>query len=156
MNAEVQERFLSKIERSDDCWLWTGSLHSKGYGKMSVAGRDWLAHRLAYELFVGPIPPKLQLDHLCRVRRCVNPAHLEAVTTRENLLRGVGFAAVNAQKTHCPAGHPYTEPNLFIGPKGERCCRACNRRRCREYQLRHPERTRERKRRWYAQKKAAA
>ena len=80
-----------------------------------------LAHRVAYELQVGPIPVGLQLDHLCRVRSCVNPAHLEPVTSAENTRRGL-----RAMKTHCPQGHPYAGENLLIRPTGQRRCRTCH------------------------------
>jgi hypothetical protein len=85
-------------------------------------------HRVAYELLVGPIPEGLELDHLCRNTRCVNPEHLEPVTGRENLMRAVSsWAAKNAAKTHCPQGHPYDEENTKVKRDGGRACRACGR-----------------------------
>lgn len=83
-----------------------------------------LAHRVAYEMLVGPIPEGKQLDHLCRQRTCWNPAHLEVVTGRENTLRGVGRTAVNAAKTHCSRGHELAGDNLYVHD-GQRKCRAC-------------------------------
>lgn len=87
----VTERFWPKVERVEDgCWLWTASLTGDGYGRISLGGKFGpmgLAHRVAYELLVGPIPEGLELDHLCRVRRCVNPEHLEPVTHAENVRR---------------------------------------------------------------------
>lgn len=83
------------------------------------------AHRVAYELLIGPIAAGLELDHLCRTHACVNPAHLEPVTGQVNLLRGVGFPATNAAKTHCPQGHEYTAENTYWSKKGQRGCRAC-------------------------------
>lgn len=106
------------------CWLYLGSLTSNGYGKASVAGRTALAHRAAYEALVGPIPPGLQLDHLCRNRACYNPAHLEPVTQRENLRRGRNS---NAEKTHCPLGHEYSDENTYVCARGKRSCKTCNR-----------------------------
>lgn len=122
------ERFWAKVDRrrSDGCWLWTGSKNRGGYGTITVNGHTRAVHRVAYELLVGPIPDGLQLDHLCRVRHCVNPAHLEPVTQRENILRGQGLAAANAAKTHCLRGHPFDGSNTYVW-RGKRFCRACNR-----------------------------
>jgi hypothetical protein len=106
------------------CWLWTGAT-TTGYGVLKVDGKRWLAHRWSYEQLVGPVPVGLQLDHLCRVRRCVNPAHLEPVTLRENVLRGVGPSAVNAAKTECQNGHPFNDANTCITAVGNRRCREC-------------------------------
>ena len=122
------DRFLAKVDRSGECWLWTGALTTNGYGSfMKKKGLQMVrAHRFSYEYFVGPIPEGLDLDHLCRVRNCVNPAHLEPVTRRINLLRGMTQTALNASKTHCPAGHPYSPENTYIRPKGQRVCKACS------------------------------
>ncbi|MFF6829588.1 HNH endonuclease [Streptomyces longwoodensis] len=120
------ERIMQRTDRSGECWLWTGPLDRHGYAEIKVGGRHRLAHRLSYESFVGPIPPGLVIDHKCRVRHCLNPAHLEPVTNRENILRGVGPAAKNAVKTHCPQGHPYDDANTIIRPQGNRRCRACH------------------------------
>jgi hypothetical protein len=113
------------------CWLWNGSLTPDGYANLQerVEGVDvnHLGHRLAYEQIVGPVPPGLDLDHLCRFRRCVRPGHLEPTTRRENLLRGETIPARNAAKTHCPAGHPYDEENTYWH-RGGRHCKACARR----------------------------
>jgi hypothetical protein len=114
---------------SNACWLWTAALNTKGYG--SFKGDDETtvrAHRFIYELLVGPVPEGLELDHLCRNRVCVNPAHLEPVDHRENTLRGVGFGGKNARKTHCPQGHPYEGDNLIVeATTGRRRCRICTR-----------------------------
>ena len=87
-------RFWSRVVKSDDCWEWAGAHDNHGYSKTSFEYRDMAAHRVAYELVVGPIPEGLTIDHLCRNRGCVNPAHLEPVTQRENTLRGVSPAAL--------------------------------------------------------------
>jgi hypothetical protein len=118
-------RFWEHVEKTPYCWLWTGSLDRHGYGKVGAHG-EGLAHRLSYVLNVGPIPEGLTLDHLCRNPRCVNPAHLEPVTGRENKLRGIGFAAQNAAKEACPLGHPLSGENLYEHG-GRRGCRACRR-----------------------------
>ena len=108
-------RFLDKIEPEPNsgCWLWAGTLvEPSGYGVFAVKRKSVQAHRVSYEIHVGPIPEGLQLDHLCRVRCCVNPAHLEPVTHRENGLRGVGICAGFARRTHCLNGHELIEGNL--------------------------------------------
>lgn len=107
------------------CWLWRRSTNGVGYGKLQQDGRLKYAHRLSYELLRGPIPEGFTIDHLCRIRCCVNPDHLEPVTMRENVLRGEGMSAKHAKKTHCPAGHPYSGTNLVIGVRGNRLCRIC-------------------------------
>lgn len=125
--------FWAKVDASGDCWEWMGSRHKKaGYGKYKIDGKTWVAHRLAWTLLVGPIPPGLTIDHLCRVTHCVNPDHLELVSGRTNLLRGFNFVAVNARKTECVAGHPLIGDNVFIAGKNSRFCRTCHRRRSRE------------------------
>lgn len=106
------------------CWLWIGSCDRGGYGKILVDGKQRLAHRFAYEQYIGPIPDGLPLDHLCRVRPCVNPWHTEPVTTKENVLRGEGLAARNAKATHCKHGHEFTAENTYIARFG-RQCKAC-------------------------------
>jgi hypothetical protein len=122
--ASVRERIAAGVVHDDsDCWLWQGVTHETGYALINVKNTTRRAHRVAYEAFVGPIPDGLTLDHLCRVRHCVNPAHLEPVTMRENLMRGDSPAAVNVRKTHCPKGHPYSGDNLYVF-KG-RNCRTC-------------------------------
>jgi hypothetical protein len=113
------------------CWEWTRGKLPQGYGVVSIAGRPWRAHRALFEILAGPIPDGLGLDHLCRNRCCVNPDHLEPVTTRENLMRGATLAARNAVKTHCPRGHAYDEANTRQH-NGRRFCRACESQRRRE------------------------
>ncbi len=123
-------RFWSKVEKTDTCWLWNASIKSNGYGQFSGQGHPLYAHRVAYELAHGPIGPHLTVDHLCRVRRCVNPSHLEVVTMAENIRRGMSASAQNLRKTHCNRGHPFNGGNLRIDRRG-RVCLACVRRRSR-------------------------
>ncbi len=124
------ERFISKIDFGDDdecCWLWTASKNTKGYGHFRLDGKVVGAHRVAYELWVGSIPQGLEIDHLCRTPPCVNPAHMEPVTRRINVLRGVSFAAVFARRTHCGNGHLLSGKNVYIDPHGARICKICRR-----------------------------
>ena len=125
-NLTQVERFLSHIEKTETgCWRWTGYLDKKGYARFDYAGGG-RASRFSYSTFVAPIPEGLTLDHLCRNRDCVNPAHLEAVTNKENVLRGIGLAAQHARATHCPKGHPYNKANTYFRQdKVGRECRAC-------------------------------
>jgi len=122
---------------ASSCWLWTGGKTRNGYGQAYDPGskRVWLVHRLAYWLLVGPIPQGLTLDHLCRVRHCVNPSHLEPVTSRVNTLRGVGHSAVNAAKSECVNGHPFDLINTRIRRSGRRDCRICSAERCRQWRV---------------------
>lgn len=106
------------------CWLWQGSKIG-GYAIIARQGRRFVVHRYLYELVREPVDPLLQLDHLCRVRHCVNPAHLEAVTAWENRRRGIHNNG-HRDKTHCPAGHPYAGRNLYVSPTTQgRACKIC-------------------------------
>lgn len=120
MDLSPEERFFDKVELSNNsCWLWIAGKTPDGYGKFL----SYLAHRWLFERLHGPIPTGLQLDHLCRVRNCVNPDHLEIVTPRENIARGI-----SGNKTHCINGHPYNSANTYTyyrnGNK-HRYCRIC-------------------------------
>lgn len=115
-------RFVAKIEQVGECWIWRGKLNGNGYGAASFGGDNWLAHRLAYELFVGPIPDGLTIDHLCRVRACVRaPLHLEPVTLKENILRSDGACALKARQAHCKNGHPLSGDNLRPNRRSRDC-----------------------------------
>jgi hypothetical protein len=124
-------RIASKIDFAGPCWLWTGQInHRWGYGYCWWEGSKRRAHRLIWTLLVGPIPDGMQLDHLCRVRHCVNPDHLEVVTAKENLRRGpTVVSTIAATRTHCPQGHPYDEANTRYEKDGSRKCVICRRRR---------------------------
>jgi hypothetical protein len=131
LTPTVEERFWSYVAvgTDDECWPWTGALGGRcayRYGQMRVAGSCAYAHRLSYTLAHGPIEPGLVIDQLCRNTRCVNPSHLEAVTQRDNLLRGKTITARNAAVTQCPAGHSYTGTNTYMDGN-KRVCRTCKR-----------------------------
>lgn len=118
--------FYSIPEPNSGCVLWIGSVIKDGYGRIKLNGRATLAHRAAYELKHGPISPGMVLDHLCRVRCCINPGHLEMVTNKTNSLRGTGQGANNAKKTHCIHGHEYNSGNTYRRPaSGNRDCLIC-------------------------------
>ena len=123
-----QIRFWRKVDKTDSCWNWIGAKGARGYGSVGIVmlGGHRPAHRVAFELLRGPIPDGLVLDHLCRNRACVNPEHLEIVTSRENSLRGDCAASRNAAKTHCPQGHEYTPENTqYYAKERTRYCRTC-------------------------------
>jgi len=126
------DRFLLRVEWSERrhagtrCMVWKPSGGRGGYGRFSPhAGQSFSAHRWLYERWVGPIPKGLVLDHLCVNPPCVNPDHMEPVTQRDNVLRSRSHVAVNAIKTHCKRGHPFSGDNLFINSRGHRVCRTC-------------------------------
>ncbi len=119
LDVRLPDRFWSKAipDPMGGCWLWIGAQLSDGYGQIQQDGKRIRSHRAAYEALVGPIPAGLDLDHLCRVRCCVNPAHLEPVTERENTLRGIGVTAMNAIKTTCSRGHQLPETFNYTRPR---------------------------------------
>lgn len=120
--APAEERFWQKVTKTDSCWLWTGAKGPNGYGYFgSGNGQSKLAHRFSWESIRAPIPEGAELDHLCRVRACVNPSHLEPVTHTENVRRGLAGSMV----THCKRGHEHNEENTVLH-HGWRECRICN------------------------------
>ena len=129
----VQERFWAKVDKNGpstatlgQCWLWTASTDSKGYGCFNNGMKMVRAHQFSFIQTKGIIAEGLELDHLCRRRNCVNPDHLESITHRENVLRSRGPSALNAQKTSCPKGHAYDLLNTLSHKNGAiRRCRRC-------------------------------
>ncbi len=143
LDDRIHQRFWDKCipEPMSGCWLFMTSDNGRGYSRLMVDSVFWYAHRFAYTRLVGPIPEGLQLDHKCRVRCCVNPAHLEPVTNRENTLRGNGPAATAIANrlrgesiTHCKRGHEFNEENTYLvfSGNGRRQCRTCSALRARE------------------------
>jgi len=135
LDPRLPERFWSKCipEPNSGCWLWTAGVRDKkeGYGGFQIkTGVNRRVHQVAYEALIGEVPEDLQLDHKCRLRICCNPAHLEPVAQRINVLRGEGLAAQASRRTHCEAGHPYTEENTYMRVRrgrqeASRVCRQC-------------------------------
>lgn len=126
MRANTQKVLWERAlpEPNTGCWLWLGYIDRGGYGRISWSGRNVGSHQIAYGLHHGTVPTGLEVDHLCRVRSCVNPKHLEAVPRRVNVLRGQSPAAISARRTHCKNGHAYTSENTYLSQVG-RGCKAC-------------------------------
>lgn len=122
--SDLRARLEERIEKGEH-WLWQGSLATAGYGRIRINRKPVLAHRAVYTEWVGPIPEGLTIDHLCRVRACVRPDHLEAVPMRTNILRGEGATAKHARQTHCKRGHPLVGEHVYLSPNGHRRCRTC-------------------------------
>lgn len=118
-------------EPNTGCWLWSGAGDEKGYGFVRSRGANYRAHRLAWEILRSPIPDGLTIDHLCKVKCCVNPDHMEVVSSVENTLRAETWSGRNSRRTACPSGHPYVGDNIKW-QEGRRYCRECQRKYGRE------------------------
>ncbi len=126
INSENIWKFIKIPKNTNGCWIWSGSLNIHGYGRFSFNNKTLIAHRFVYEYLIGKIPKGLTLDHLCRIRNCVNPEHLEPVIMSENLKRGL--INQNKEKTHCIHGHKFTKENtshIIHHGRNERHCRKC-------------------------------
>ncbi len=129
----LEERFWANVSKGPKCWTWLAGKNAKGYGYISVDGKNQLAHRVSYTLENGPIPSSYELDHLCRQPDCVRASHLEPVTHLENVRRGQAGKINNhsSRKTHCPKGHPYDDANIYVFRR-HRACRTCHRHQVKE------------------------
>lgn len=130
MSSLVIQRFWSKVVKGkwNQCWLWTGTPTYQGYGQLKVDGRSFLAHRIAYELCVGPIPEGQEISHRCRNRHCMNWRHLKADSHYEHMqFINTGANHYATHKTHCANGHLYDAANTYFDTKGWRRCRECHR-----------------------------
>jgi hypothetical protein len=123
MQTKIQLELCTVPDLSRFCWVWTGAITSRGYGSVQHDRRRVSVHRLTYELLIGPIPDDLTVDHLCRNKRCANPAHMEPVTRRVNVLRA------QPERRRCPQGHALAGPNLVVRVRRDteihRMCRVC-------------------------------
>jgi len=127
LDSRTLQRFFDKIQQSRLCWEWTSAQDLHGYSLFWCKQKTRLAHRVSYEIFKGFVPHDLQIDHLCKNKKCVNPDHLELVTPQENMNRVDWKERItfNETKTHCPQGHEYTGKNLLISCYGSRVCKIC-------------------------------
>lgn len=141
--STFEARFYDKVEKTGSCWNWTGYVIEKGYGQFRCGDKVLRAHRFSYELVKGKIPLGLQIDHLCRNRKCVNPEHLEVVTPKENCRRGLSGIATKLRSmliTHCPKGHEYSKENTYVRKNGRgRRCKICERIRVLKYYYKNKE-----------------
>jgi hypothetical protein len=127
LNCKNKKNFWKRVAITPSCWLWMGEINNDGYGRFTIRKNHALAHRFSYEMLVGYIPEGLQIDHLCKVRNCLNPNHLEPVTSMENTRRSKGNI-YNSVTTHCMKGHEYLEENIYQRPNGSRECLTCKQR----------------------------
>ena len=147
IKGDDESRFFSHVDKNGpvpennpqlgQCWLWTGSPTPKGYSVFYYKGKTVYAYRWLYEKEIGEVPRHLVLDHLCRNHACVNPLHLEPVTNKENILRGISLAALNSRKTYCKRGHLLEGDNVYPDEKGHRNCKICARQRAKEWRERN-------------------
>lgn len=128
LSLKTRQRFLKNTDFAEGCWEWRGTDDGRGYGVINVEKIPYKAHRISFQLFYGHISPNLQVDHLCKNKRCVNPKHLELVTSQTNNLRSNSSSGVNARKTHCKNGHELGGENVYPSSikRGFRMCKTCS------------------------------
>lgn len=132
IDPNLVTRIAVRLEPDGECLVWTGARSKAGYGQIKVGPRTspvLYVHRVMCEAFNGEIPFGFTVDHLCRNRACARPDHLEAVTQKENILRGTSRSAIHAKRIHCIRGHAFSPENTYVAPRGQRVCRACMRHR---------------------------
>jgi hypothetical protein len=129
------ENFKKHIQiTKEGCWEWTAKIHKNtGYGYFTVKGKTHLSHRFSYKYFKGEIPLNLCIDHICENRKCVNPEHLQAITLKQNILKGKSVCAQKAKQIYCHKNHPLSGENLYITPDNRRQCKTCNKIRQKKY-----------------------
>lgn len=134
-DQKALKRFWTKVFKNKNCWMWVGArtaTHGHYYGNFHIAGKNYLAHRVAYILMNGEINNDYVIDHICGNGLCVNPLHLQNITNKENILKGKTPSARHAKKTHCSKGHPYSKSNTCKSGN-KRYCLICSRRKGRVY-----------------------
>lgn len=151
VDERLRSRFLHRqirvIRRGDwECWIWQGACDRAGYGVIVRDRQSYRAHRVSYEIFIGPIPPGLVIDHLCRTRNCLNPEHLEPVTIGENVRRGESISMTQGKRTHCVNGHPFSSDNVRLSSYRQKDFTRGTYRKCKECARQIGQRYRERKR----------
>ena len=160
LNEEVERRFWSKVDKGKgrECWLWLGGrTATSGYGRMNTLDGYEVAHRISYTILKGTIPDGQTLDHLCRNKLCVNPAHLEPVSLKENILRGIAPSAKNAEKIFCKRGHELTTENTRINRRADgrffRSCKTCEKIVAAKWRVEDPKRWKQYMKDYHAQRK---
>jgi hypothetical protein len=154
LDEELRTLLEDRIFRTGDCWLWIGSVSDRGYGNVTYKGKSYKAHRLAYHFYKEDLIPGLEIDHLCKVKNCVNPDHLEQVTKQENMRRSDCVSAVNRRKTRCKRGHDFNSDNTYTHKSGKRSCRLCRNEDGKKLYYRNHEQIRARRKELYVQNKA--
>ncbi len=151
MKQTTEQRFWSKVDKSPSsgCWLWTGEKSAKGYGRFVISfvsgkRKRVYAHRFSWEQTHDKIPDTLQIDHLCGIKNCVNPDHMEVVTSRENILRGMSPSAITYRTGICKRGHALSDDNIHVYSNGYRTCLICFRANQKRWSESHPEQARKR------------
>jgi len=123
----TDEMFWARVDKTGECWIWTGARNPNGYGVVRRRPKRWLVHAYAWTEEHGPVPEGLELDHLCRNRICVRPSHLEPVTHAENMRRAHEANGTGKYALSCPHGHPYSGDNVRVEKRGYRFCVTCRR-----------------------------